>query len=74
MKSVNGLLKPVKGKAMVVRVLSDIRKVPLLSKALDKHSAHDRNFDPNEDYTLYPDGTEGLTLPGQPSQIFQLDK
>ena len=75
MKSVNGLLKPVKGKALVVRVLSDIRKVPLLSKALDKHSAHDRNFDPNEDYTLaYPDGTEVLTLPGQPSQIFQVDK
>lgn len=49
--------------------------MPLLVKALDKHSAHDRNFDPNEDYTLgYPDGTEVLTLPGQPSQIFQLDK
>ena len=75
MKLVNGFFKPVKGKAMTVRVLSDIRKVPLLSKALEKHSAHDRSFDPNEDYTLaYPDGTEVLTLPGQPAQIFQLGK
>jgi hypothetical protein len=75
MKLVNGVLKSIKRKAMMVRVLSDIRKVPLLSKAVDKHSAHDRNFDPNEDYTLaYPDGTLVLTLPGQPTQIFQLDK
>lgn len=75
MKLVNGDLKPVKGKIMIVRVPVSIKKLELLRKGIDKHAAHDRTFDPFEDYTLlYPDGTEILTLPGQSTQIFQLDK
>lgn len=75
MKLVKGELKPVKGKAMIVRVLPDIRKQELLKKGIEKHAAYDMNFQPYENYVLlYPDGTEVLTLPGQPTQLFQLDK
>jgi hypothetical protein len=75
MKLVKGILKPVKGKVMTVRVLSNIRKQELLKKGIDKHSAYDRNFEPFQNYALlYPDGSEILTLPGQPTQLFQLDK
>ncbi|KAK3732455.1 hypothetical protein QZH41_004291 [Actinostola sp. cb2023] len=75
MKLVNGVVKPVKGKVMTVRVSTDIRKVQLLRKAIDRHEAYDRKFERNAGYTLaYPDGTEILTLPGQPSQLFQLNK
>ena len=34
-----------------------------------------KNFDPYASHTLaYPEGSEVLTIPGQPSQLFQLDK
>ena len=75
MKLVNGVVKPVKGSSMMLRVSTDIRKPELLRKAIDRHQAYDRKFEPNAGYTLaYPDGTEILTLPGQPTQLFQLDK
>ena len=75
MKLVKGTLKPVKGKIMMVRVPVCIRKLELLNKGIEKHSAHDRSFDRFASYALvYPDGTEVLTLPGQPTQLFQLDK
>ena len=75
MKLVNGVIKPLKGKAMTIRVPSDIRKLQLLRKAIERHQAYDRKFDPDAGYTIaYPDGTEILTLPGQSTQIFQLDK
>ena len=60
---------------MMVRVPVCIRKLELLNKGIEKHSAHDRSFDRFASYALvYPDGTEVLTLPGQPTQLFQLDK
>ena len=75
MKLVKGVLKPVKGKGMVIRVCANIHKLELLRKAVDKHSAYDRKFDPNDGYTIvYPDGSEILTLPGEPNQLLQLDK
>ena len=47
----------------------------MLRKAIERHQAYDRKFDPDAGYTIaYPDGTEILTLPGQLTQIFQLDK
>ena len=75
MNLVKQVLKPIKGKVMMVRVNENVRKLELLKKSFEKHSAHDRNFDQEADYTIvYPDGTEILTLPGQPNQLFQLDK
>ena len=60
---------------MMVRVPAWVRKLELLNKGIEKHAAHDRNFDRYGDYALvYPDGTEVLTLPGKPAQLFQLDK
>ena len=68
-------LKPIKGKTMLVRVPVNVRKLDLLEKSVEKHAAHDRNFDRYESYALlYPDGTEVLTLPGNPTQLFQLNK
>ena len=70
-----GELKPMKGKAKMVRVSATIRKLELLKVSYEKHCAHDRNFDKEADYTLvYPDGTEILTLPDHPDHIFQLDE
>ena len=69
------ILKPIKGKNMPIQVPVAIRKLELLSKSIDKHADHDRRFQSYGDYALvYPDGTEVLTLPGQPSALFQLDK
>ena len=60
---------------MPIQVPVAIRKLELLSKSIDKHADHDRRFQGYGDYALvYPDGTEVLTLPGQPSALFQLDK
>ena len=60
---------------MPIQVPVAIRKLELLSKSIDKHADHDRRFQKYGDYALvYPDGTEVLTLPGQPSALFQLDK
>ena len=75
MKLAKGELKPNKGKGMLVRVPVNIRKADLLQKSIEKHAAHDRNFDRSENYAiLYTDGTEVLTLPGDHTQLFQLDK
>eukprot|EP00794_Sanderia_malayensis_P001017 gene1017-338_t len=71
----NGSLRPIKGKTMAVRVPTAIRKVGLLQISVDKHGNHDRNFDRFGDYTLaFPDGAEILTIPGKPTELFQLDK
>ena len=54
---------------------NQIRKAELLQKGIAKHVAYNRHFGRYADYALcYPDGTEILTIPGQPDQIFQLDK
>ncbi|KAK3724043.1 hypothetical protein QZH41_000911, partial [Actinostola sp. cb2023] len=75
LKLTKGVLKPCKGKVMIVRVPTNIRKLDLLRKGIEKHAAYDKHFDPHEGYTLaFPDGSEVLTIPGQPTQIFQLDK
>ena len=75
MKLSKGVLKSVKWKSRTLRVATDSRKSQLLTKAIDKHSAHDRTFNRYAGYTLaYPDGSEILTLPDRPTEIFQLDK
>ena len=73
MKINKGELKPIKGKTMLVRVHVNVRKLDLLEKSVEKHAAHDRTFDRYESYALlYPDGTEVLTLPGNPITVLHL--
>jgi hypothetical protein len=73
-KYAKGELRPAKGKGMLVRVYTNVRKAELLKKSIEKHAAHNQHFDEYENYAiLYPDGTEILTLPDQATQLFQLD-
>ena len=69
-----GGLKPIKGKTILVCIPVNACKLDL-EKSVEKHAPHDRNFDRYESYALlYPDGTEVLILPGDQTQLFQLDK
>ena len=75
LKLSEGVLEPAEEKVMLVRVPKDISKLQLLSNPIDKHAAYDKKIDPYASYALaYPEGSEVLTIPGQPSQLFQLDR
>lgn len=75
MNMVKGVLKPIRSKVLMIKVPVEARKLDIVSKGVDKHSAHDRLFNGKKLYTLaYPDGSEVLTLPGNLNEIFQLDK
>ena len=75
MTIVKGVLKPVRGKVLMIKVAVEAHKLDIVSKGVDKHSAHDRLFNGKQLHTLaYPDGSEVLTLPGKVDEIFQLDK
>ena len=75
MNVVKGVLNPARGKVLMIKVVVEAHKFDIVSKGVDKHSAHDRLFNGKKLYTLaYPDGSEVLTLPGKVDEIFQLDK
>ena len=60
---------------MVVRVLSTANTHDIVKAAVPKHSVHGRFFDGDQEYSLlFHDGTEVLTIPGKPDELFQLDK
>jgi stalled ribosome rescue protein Dom34 len=70
----NGIMKPVRGKCLPLKVSTLASSKAVLEEALKKRAAYDRSFRSDRSYNLcYPDGTEVINLPGT-NEAFTLQK
>jgi len=68
--STNGVMKPLRGKSLPLKVSKHASSETILSEALRKRSAYDKSFRTDRSYKLcYTDGTEVVALPGTKEKL-----